>query len=249
MDRDFRQGHIEIDFPTEPFHSAFRLLLRSAVLFFANLRFLAAVTLLVYLPAKLALHFVLYLLDVPASGMVAYLAVDLSDLFLSALVIPAVVYGLVAKFRGGQTAPVRESLRWGRRQWGKTLWNMFKVEVTVALWAALLLIPGLVAMVRLVFADVIVAIEADRETEVLARSRVLSKGHAWRIFFVLLPLMVASLVGSFLILGAFEKAAYSRVVMALADSLLSVGGQWTTVAVLLMYLGLVRPAVRAQAQR
>ena len=249
MDRDFRQGHIEIDFLTEPFHSAFRLLVRSAVLFFANLRFLAAVTLLVYLPAKLALHFVLYLLDVPTSGMVAYLAMDLSDLFLSALVIPAVVYGLVAKFRGGQTAPLRESLRWGRRQWGKTLWNMFKVEVTVALWAALLLIPGLVAMVRLVFADVIVAIEADRETEVLARSRVLSKGHAWRIFFVLLPLMAASLVGSFLILGAFEKAADSRVVMAVADSLLSVGGQFTTVAVLLMYLGVVRTAVPAKPLR
>ena len=249
MDRDFRQGCLEIDFPTEPFHSAFRLLVRSAVLFFANLRFLAAVTLLVYLPAKLALHFVLYLLDVPTSGMVAYLAMDLSDLFLSALVIPAVVYGLVAKFRGGQTAPLRESLRWGRRQWGKTLWNMFKVEITVALWGALLVIPGLVAMVRLVFADVIVAIEADRETEVLARSRVLSKGHAWRIFFVLLPLMAASLVGSFLILGAFEKAADSRVVMAVADSLLSVGGQFTTVAVLLMYLGVVRTAVPAKPLR
>ena len=247
MDRDFRQGYLEIDFPTEPFHSAFRLLVRSAVLFFANLRFLAAVTLLVYLPAKLALQFLLYVLDVPTSGIVSYLALDLSDLFLGALVIPAVVYGLVARFRCGQTAPLRESLRWGRRQWGKTLWNMFKVEVTVALWAALLLIPGLVAMVRLIFADAIVAIEADRETEVLARSRVLSKGHAWRIFFVLLPLMAASLVGSFLILGAFEDAAYSRVVMALADSVLSVAGQWTTVAVLLMYLGVASPAAPAKA--
>ena len=249
MDRDFRRGHLEIDFPTEPFHSAWRLLVRSAILFFANLRFLAAVTLLVYLPGKLALQLVLYLLHVPTSGMVSYLALDLSDLVLSALVIPAVVYGLVARFRGGQTASVRESLRWGRRQWGKTLWNMFKVEVTVALWGALLVIPGLVAMVRLIFADAIVAIEADRETEVLARSRVLSKGHAWRIFFVLLPLMAASLVGSFLILGAFEKAADSRVVMAVADSLLSVGGQFTTVAVLLMYLGVVRTAAPAKPLR
>ena len=182
--------------------------------------------------------------------MVSYLALDLSDLFLGALVIPAVVYGLVAKFRGGRTAPLLESLRWGRRQWGKTLWNMFKVEVTVALWAALLLIPGLVAMVRLIFTDVIVAIEADRETEVLARSRALSKGHGWRIFLVLLPLMAAGLVGTFLILGAFfQDAAYSRVVMALADSMLSVGGQWTTVAVLLMYLGVVRPPAPAKPLR
>src|ERR1035437_9340734 len=132
MDRDFRQGHLEIDFLTEPFHSAFRLLVRSAILFFANLRFLAAVTLAVYLPAKLALQLVLYLLNVPTSGMVSYLALDSRALFPGALVIPAVVYGLVPKFRGGQTAPVREALRWGRRQWGKTLWNLFKVEVTVA---------------------------------------------------------------------------------------------------------------------
>ena len=247
MDRDFRQGHLEIDFPTEPFDSVWRLLVRSAVLFFANLRFLAAVTLLVYLPAKLALQLGLYWLDVPSGGMLSYFALDASDLVLSALVIPAVVYGLVARFRGGRTAPVRESLRWGRRQWGKTLWNMFKVEITVALWGALLVIPGLVAMVRLVFADVIVAIEADRETEVLARSRVLARGHGWRIFLVLLPLMAASLVGTFLILGAFEEAAYSRVVMALADSLLSVAGQFTTVAVLLMYLGVLRPAAPAKA--
>jgi hypothetical protein len=249
MDRDFRQGHLEIDFPTEPFHSAFRLLVRSAVLYFASLRFLAAITLLVYLPAKLALQLVLYVLDVPTGGMVTYLVLDSSDLVLSALVIPAVVFGLVARFRSGQIASVRESLRWGRRQWGKTLWNMFKVEVTVALWGALLVIPGVVAMVRLIFADVIVAIEADRETEVLARSRQLAKGHGWRIFLVLLPLMAASLVGTFLILGAFEEAAYSRVVMALADSVLSVGGQFTTVAVLLMYLGVVRTALPAKAAR
>jgi hypothetical protein len=249
MDRAFRQGHLEIDFPTEPFHSVWRLLASSAVVFFANLRFLAAVTLLVYLPAKLALQLGLYWLDVPSGGMLSYFALDSSDMVLSALVIPAVVYGLVARFRGGQTAPVRESLRWGRRQWGKTLWNMFKVEVTVALWGALLVIPGLVAMVRLVFADVIVAIEADRETEVLARSRILTRGHGWRIFLVLLPLMAASLVGPFLILGAFEEAGYSRVVMAVADSVLSVGGQFTTVAVLLMYVGVVRPAAPAQAER
>jgi hypothetical protein len=246
MDRAFRQGHLEIDFPTEPFHSAFRLLLRSAVLFFSNLRFLAEVTLVVFLPVKLALQFVLYLLDFPADGIVTYLALDASDIILSALVVPAVVYGLVARFRGGQAASVRESLRWGRRQWGKSLWNMFKVEVTVTLWGLLLLIPGLVALVRLIFADVIVAIEADRETEVLARSRALSKGHGWRIFLVLLPLGVVGLVGTFLVLGALQKAAYSRVVMAVADSVLSVGGQWTTVAVLLMYLGVVRPATPAK---
>ena len=91
MDRNFRQGHLEIDFPTEPFHSAFRLLVRSAGVFFANLRFLAAVTLVVYIPGKLALQLVLYLLKVPTGGMVSYLALDLSDLVLGALAIPAAI--------------------------------------------------------------------------------------------------------------------------------------------------------------
>jgi hypothetical protein len=201
MDRAFRQGHLEIDFPTEPFH------------------------------------------------VVSYLALDSSDLVLDALVIPAAVFGLIARFRGGHTASLGESLRWGHRQWGKTLWNMCKVEVTVALWGALLVVPGLVAMVRLIFVPAIAAIEADRETELLARSRVLARGHGWRIFLVMLPLLAGSMAGTFLIFGAFEETAYSRVVTALVDSLLSVCGQFTTVAVLLMYLGVARPAAPAQASR
>src|SRR5438045_520745 len=123
MDRDFRKGFIEIDFRTEPFDSAGRLLLRSAGVFFTNLRFLAAVTLVIYLPAKLALQLGCYLLDVPIEGIVSLLLIDLSDMVLSALVAPAIVYGLVTGFRTGRTAGAGESLRWGRRQWGKTLWN------------------------------------------------------------------------------------------------------------------------------
>jgi hypothetical protein len=241
MDRDFRTGHIEIDFPTEPFDSVFRLLFRSAGLFFSNLPFIAAVTLAVCLPAKLLLQFVCYLLDVPAEGILSYILIDISDLILSALFIPAIVYGLATKFRTGKQAPIRESLRWGRRQWGKTLWNKFKVEITIALWGALLIIPGVVAMVKLIFTDVIVAIEGDHETEVLQRSRDLSHGHRWRIFLVLLPVMVIDLVASYFVLSALREAAYSRLAMAFADSALSVGGQWTTVVILLMYLGLAAP--------
>jgi hypothetical protein len=37
--------------------------------------------------------------------------------------------------------------------------------------------------------------------------------------------------------------------MALADSVLSVAGQWTTVAVLLMYLGVASPAAPAKPLR
>jgi hypothetical protein len=235
-------AHIQIDFPTQPFDSVLGLLRRSARIYFGNLPFLAAVTLVVFLPGKLALQLGCYLLDIPTDGVVSYLLMDSSDLILSALVIPAVIYGLAGNFRTGRTAPLAESLRWGRRQWGKTLWNKFKVEITVTLWGALLLVPGVVAMVKLIFTDVIVAVEADRETDVLQASRVLSQGHRWRIFFVLLPVMILDLAGTFVVLARLQGLTHSRIALALVDSAFSVGGQWTTVIVLLLYLSLVSRA-------
>jgi hypothetical protein len=237
INRPFEDGFLRIDFPVEPFVSVPALLLRSAAVFFRNLGFLAAATLLVFLPVKAAIQVICWLADVPVNGLLMYFLLDGSDLILSSLVAPAVIYGLLIRFRGG-VPPLGASLRWGRRQWSRTLWNKFKVEVTVTLWAALLLIPGLVKMVQLAFTDPIVAIEGDREPDVLERSREISAGHRWRIFFVLLPVLIVELAGSYLILGSFQVSEYSRPWIAVVDSLLSIGGQWATIVTLLMYLGL-----------
>ena len=249
MDRDFRRGHLEIDFPVEPFQSAGRLLVRSASVFFSNFWFLAVLTLAVFLPVKSALQFAGYLLDIPKGGLTAYLMMDFSDLVLSALVIPAAVFGLMHKLRTGDAPPLGRSLRWGWRQWGKMLWNKFKVEITITLWGALLVIPGVVAMVKLILTDAIVAIEADRESEALERSRELTEGRRWRIFGVLLPVMAVELAGTFVVLDALGAGTSSRVVIALVDSLLSVGGQWSTVVVLLLYLGIVPVEKPAPAKK
>jgi hypothetical protein len=237
MERDFRTGHIEIDFETEPFSSAGRLLLRSGRLFFVNLPFLAALTLVVYLPAKLAIQLACYVGNVPGEGLLSYVLMETADLALSALVIPAALYALVEKQRSGRLAGFGESLRWGWRQWGKTLWNKFKVEITVSLSLLLLVVPGLLAVVKLVFTDVVVAIEGDLETAPLQRSRQLSLGHRWNIFLVLVPLGILDMAGTYLALNALESAASPRVVLALASSLLAVAEHWLTAAVLLMYLG------------
>jgi hypothetical protein len=249
MDRDFRQGHIQIDFPTERFESVMRLLLRSAVLFWSNLPFVAAVTLIVFIPGKLVLQFACYVMDVPTGGILSYFLMDFSDVILGALVVPAVIYGMVETLRSGRTAPVGECLRWGRRQWGKMLGYNLVVEITVALSGALLVVPGLMAMARLIFTDAIVAIEADREKHVISRSSDLSRGRRWRIFFVLLPMMILDLAGTFLVLGRLEGLMHSRVALALGDSLFSVGGQWNTVIVLLLYLGVADFPKPAPAKR
>ena len=243
MDRDFRQGYLEIDFPTEPFVSPLPLLRDSLGTFFSNLPFLAAATLVIYLPGKLATQFLCYLLDIPFEGLLSYLILGISDLLLGALVVPTIVYGLIHRFRTGRAAALGQSLRWGRRQWIKTLANQIKVEVTITLWGALLVIPGVVAMVRLVFADVIVAVEADLEPEVLRRSTTLAHGRRWRIFFVLLPIMILDFAAMFLVLDRVQDVTHSRLAFAIADSVLAVAGQLTTVAVLLMYLGTVQKRV------
>ena len=241
MDRDSRQGYLEIDFATVRFASPLPLLRDSLRVFFSNLPFLAAATLVVYLPGKLATQFLCYLLDIPFAGVLSYFVLESSDLLLSALVVPAIIFGLVHRFRTGRAPALGESLRWGRRQWFKTLANQVKVEITIALWGALLVIPGVVAMVRLTFVDVVVAVEAGLEHDVLGRSTRLAQGRRWRIFFVLLPMLVLNLA-AFLALDRVG-AANSRVAFALADSILAVAGQLATVAALLMYLGTVQKRV------
>jgi hypothetical protein len=211
--------------------------------FVSNLPFLAGVTLASYLPGKLAIQLGCYLLDIPMDGLLSYFLLEAGDLLISALVVPAIVYGLVHRFRTGRAAPMGESLRWGRRQWLKTLANKIKVEITITLWGALMVIPGIVAMVRLIFADIVVAIEGDLESEVLERSRKLAQGRRWRIFFVLLPLTILDMAAMFLVLDRVQGVTHSRVAFALADSILAVAGQLTTVAIVLMYLGLAQKRV------
>jgi hypothetical protein len=238
MERDFAQGHLKIDFAAEAFDSAPRLLARSAALYFGNLPRVAAVTLMVFLPAKLAIEWLCGALGVAEGGVWSYLVSAASDLVLGALAAPAVVYLLVGRLRTGRPARMGEALRWGWRLWGKCLWNSFKMEVTIALRTLLLIVPGVMAMVRLAFTEVVVGVEGNRTGDVLGRSRELSAGRGWRIFFVMAAL------------GLVEMAAWGGVLrlrlgMAATDSLLAVVEQWTTAAALLMYLGITRARARS----
>jgi hypothetical protein len=242
MQADFRKGYLELNFPVQPFDSVGRLLRDATRLFFANLRFLSVVTLAVLLPGKLLLQLACYLLDVPAEGVISYLVMDSGDLVFSALVAPAAIFGLVTFLRSGKPCPVGEAFRWGRRQWGKTLWNQLKVEVTVTLWSALLIVPGIVAMLKLIFTEPIVAIEGDRETEVLRRSRELSAGRRWRILLALLPALPLGLAHMYATLRALQ---ISRGWMVPVDSLFGILDQWMTTAVLLIYLGVAAPPATA----
>src|SRR6266513_2336887 len=80
MNRDFRKGYLDIDFPTQPFTYPPVLLSDSIRVFFANLPFLAGATLVIYIPGKLATQFLCYLLDIPFAGVLSYFVLEISDL-------------------------------------------------------------------------------------------------------------------------------------------------------------------------
>src|SRR4051812_6823256 len=111
MNRDFKQGHLTIDFPVPPFDAVIPMLRATVRLFLANLPFLAAATLVVYLPGKLATQFLCYLAGIPFEGVTSYLILTASDLLLGCLVGPSVVYGLVERMRNGRKPPLGECFR------------------------------------------------------------------------------------------------------------------------------------------
>jgi hypothetical protein len=218
----------------QPFDSPPRLLARSARVFVANLPFLATITLVVFIPGKLLFQGIGALLDIAPEGIASYFLMDFSDLVLGSLTIPAAIYGLTAQ-KG-----VGASLARARRLWARMFWTRLKVEVTIALRLLLLFVPGFIEMVRLAVTEPVVVLQ-EREPEPLARSRELTSGHRWRVFFVIAPLLVLDLVGNIVVLSALPGAAHSRWMLAIADSAMAVVNLWTTVATLLMYFGL-RPA-------
>jgi len=234
---------LTIDFPAAPFDAAAPMLRQTLRVFIANLPFLTKTTLVVYLPGKLATQLVCYLAGIPFEGVLSYLILMASDLLLSCLVAPAVVYGLVEQLRKGRKAPLAECFRWGRRQYGRMLANQLAVEVTVTLWGALLVIPGVIAMVRLLFTEIVVAVEGDLERQPLLRSKQLSEGRRWRIFGVMLPMLLLGMLATFVVLDRIQAATHSRTAFAIADSLLAVAAQLDTVAALMMYLGTAQKRV------
>ena len=213
-------------------------------LFRTRFGFLAAITLLVYLPAHLIYQFAAATIGIPSNGILSFALLEALDLVLSSLAIPAIVYGLVRTRSTGVAA----ALRWGRRQWMRTLGKQILVEITVLLYGALLIIPGVIAMMRLALVPVIVAIEGDREAQPLERSRALSRGRLWRLAAVLLPLGLIDLAFNFLLLDRISGVDSARLLFAAAESALAVVGQLTTIATLLMYLGLVDPPQKKTAK-
>jgi hypothetical protein len=214
-----------------PFDSALGVLGRSARVFARRLPLFAGVTLVVFVPGKLLVQLGCAMADIAPDGVVSYLLMDFATLVLSSWTVPSIIHAILRDTGFG------DSLAFGRRLWGRMLWARFKAEMTVTLYSLLLFIPGLMAMARLALVDAIVAVEGAKEPQPLARSSELTVGCRWKVFFVLAPLSLIDLAGSFYLLGAIPGASHSRPLIALTDSIWSIFSVWGTIATLMMYVG------------
>ena len=152
---------------------------------------------------------------------------------------PAVIYGIVTRLHSGRLPSTGDCLRRGRQLWWTTLWNDIKAEITIGLRLALFIVPGLVAAVRLCFVEVVVALEGKTQSDVLARSREITAGHGWKIFWTGLPAVAMGFVNEWLLFSLMERWGLSWMLAAAIDCVMSIAGQWTTILLTLMYLAFV----------
>jgi hypothetical protein len=227
------------DFPVVHFHSVAGMLGQSLSVYFHNFGFIAQVTLAAYAPLKLAVFLFCDQIGVAPGGTAASLIRDAADMVLGALVAPAVISGMIERLRSRAAPSIGECLRRGRKLWGRTLWNDIKADITIVLRLALLIVPGVIAMVRLCLVEEIVALEGDAQANVLGRSREITEGNWWKIFFVCLPAAVLSFVGEWLLFSLMGRLGLSWPTAAALDCVMAVASQWGTILLLMMYLALV----------
>ena len=226
------------ELPGVAFSSVPAMLGRSIVVFFRYFGFIAAVTLAAYAPLKFVVFSICGIAGVSPGGVASSIIRDFADGISASLVAPALIYGISAALRDGRTPAVGECLRRGLGLWWPTLWNDFKAQITVGLRLLLLVVPGVIAAVRLAFVEQVVALEPDQRSTVLARSREIAAGHGWKIFFCCVPAVVVGFLSEYLLFSLMEKLGLSWTVAAFVDCGLALAGQWSTVLVTLLYLAL-----------
>jgi hypothetical protein len=225
--------------PPVRFDSVASMLARSLAVFFRNFGFIAAVTLVAYAPLKLVVFSICEIAGVSPGGVASSIIRDFADGISSSLVAPALIYGFAARLREGRSPGPGECLRRGRDLWWPTLWNDIKAEITVGLRLLLLVVPGIIAAVRLGFVEQVVALEEANHSWVLARSREIAAGHEWKIFFTCIPVVIVGFLSEYLLFSLMLKLGLSWMVAAFIDCGLALAAQWSTVLFTLMYLGLV----------
>jgi hypothetical protein len=159
----------------------------------------------------------------PDSENVGWLAAaGLLTIALSMLSQAVVLYGAFQDMRG-RAVNLGESLRVALRRLPSIIGVAFCVTIGVFIGALLLIFPGFILLTMWFVATPVCVVEGLGPLASMGRSSALTKGHRWKIFgMVLLVLVGAAVVGA--IIGAVLGLTGSTVLVALGSLIWS--GVW-----------------------
>ena len=238
---DGSKGFLEIDFPIIRVTGVWSLLRSSFKIFFGNFLVILKVVLVVSLPLKFVKNWVLSFAGVQ-DPMAIFIPLEPGiRLVFGSLVIPALVFALFQRFRGGKNPQIVDCFRWGLRQWPRVFLNEGLAGLFILGGLVFLVVPGIYFSICFVFVGIIVSIEADNRKHVLRRSRELVRDNWWLLFisfFVVFVLLF--LVGLIPIVAERTISFHGNwFYFFLADCLSDVVGGFSLVVFLLAYLHLV----------
>ncbi len=230
-------GYLDIDFSAPKADRVGKLLEVSFGTFFGNFGSILKIVLAVFLPLELIKNYWIYAVEMQENAATVFRVDSLLGSVFGALVTPALIFSIVTKLRTGTAPPIGESFSWGGRQWGRTFGNRLLAGAAMLGGAILFIIPGVVLAIWFVFVDAIVGVEGDRQRHVLARSRILTEGHRWMIFFAgCILFLFLLLVG---VIGCIPFVLVDHwITSAVADISMVVGGQIFVVTFLMAYLSI-----------
>lgn len=158
-----------------------------------------------------------------------------TEALFGTLLAPAVIYGIVVSRRNGTPPSMGECFRWGRRQWGRTFGNRLLSGIPIIVATLLLIIPGIVVWSWYVFVDAVVAIEGDKQSHVLARSKALTEGV--RLRYVGAGAIAFSIILLISLLSGFSLALFDHWALSgIIDVFIELAGQFMSVIFVVAYL-------------
>jgi hypothetical protein len=110
---------------------------------------------------------------------------------LSVLAQAVVLYGAFQDMRG-QPVSLAESVQVGLRRFFPVVWMAIAMTVLVMIGFALLLVPGLILLTMWFVGTPVCVVEQRGPLASLGRSQQLTKGHGWKIFGLMLALLIVS---------------------------------------------------------
>jgi hypothetical protein len=178
----------------ERFSEALRLLI-------SNIWLLSAIILTVWLPANIVINYVSYNTSTKDPMDLLTITLLLQTIF-APISIGAVVHALY-RIKSGHQVTYKEAMSVALSKWSIMLFARLYAGILIGLGLIALVIPGIVLAVRYSLLEETIIIEDKRMSESLARSKELTSGRRWEIFWSVILFAVFYVLLSFLIYMPF----------------------------------------------